>query len=92
MVDFLSQFDHFPCSRKDGLISLLLPKLNVKRTIREPTLHQSCFPRRIFRKAHFTPFDSQLQQYQDIRMKAPDCIFRLDRQRLFLSRPSLALD
>jgi hypothetical protein len=39
MVDFLSQFDHFPCSRKDGLISLLLPKLDIKGTIREAALH-----------------------------------------------------
>jgi hypothetical protein len=60
MVDFLSYFHHFPCSRKDGLVSLLLPKLDVEGTVREATFDQSCFPRGIFRTAHFTLFDSQL--------------------------------
>jgi len=52
MADFLSEFHQFPCRGKDGFISLLLPELNVKRTVWKSLLDQPRFPRRILRNAH----------------------------------------
>jgi hypothetical protein len=34
MLHFLSQFDHFPRGRKDGLVSLLLPEIDIETTVR----------------------------------------------------------
>jgi len=53
MENFLSQFDHFPCSGKDSFIALFLPELYVERPIGKAAFDQSCFPRRIFGSTHF---------------------------------------
>jgi hypothetical protein len=39
MVDFLGQFDQFPCRSKDGFIPLFLPEFDIERAIRELTLY-----------------------------------------------------
>jgi hypothetical protein len=44
MARFLSYLHHLPSGGKDGFISLLLPKLNVERTIWKTALHQSRLP------------------------------------------------
>lgn len=44
MLELLSRYHHFPSRAEDCLVTLFLPKLNVKRAVRKLSPNHSSFP------------------------------------------------